>query len=200
MDEHTSSTRRIRLSPHATVVLVLVLTMWVESGISFGLMFGALRTEGVMSLEVAWVLLRLGSVLAVLFFWARGQKRRLFQAIVFANVVLSLGLVASTGRLIDVLVVQAHLDAVALLVDVVRLAVVNVLSFSIWYWIIDPPGIDEAEPASAPWEILFPQRVSPVPGHETWAPRYTDYLYLAFTTSMAFSPTDALPLTRRAKA
>jgi hypothetical protein len=30
-------------------------------------------------------------------------------------------------------------------------------------------------------------------------PRYTDYLYLAFTTSFAFSPTDTLPLIRRAK-
>ena len=32
-----------------------------------------------------------------------------------------------------------------------------------------------------------------------WLPRYTDYLYVAFTTTFAFSPTDTMPLTRRAK-
>ena len=50
-----------------------------------------------------------------------------------------------------------------------------------------------------PWDFLFPQRGADLPHYESWLPRYTDYLYLAFTTSFAFSPTDTLPLTRRAK-
>jgi hypothetical protein len=33
-----------------------------------------------------------------------------------------------------------------------------------------------------------------------WRPRYLDYLYVSMTNSAAFSPTDAMPLTRRAKA
>ena len=49
------------------------------------------------------------------------------------------------------------------------------------------------------WDFLFPQRGANLPHYESWPPRYTDYLYLAFTTSFAFSPTDTLPLTRRAK-
>jgi uncharacterized membrane protein len=49
------------------------------------------------------------------------------------------------------------------------------------------------------WEFLFPQRASSLPHYESWAPRYADYLFVAFTTSFAFSPIDALPLTRRAK-
>ncbi len=173
--------------------------MWGESTLSFSLMFGALRTGAPLSLESAWMLLRLGSIVAIVLLWAQGKKRRLFQAIVFATALLTLGLVGSMARLIDVLVLRKDLDAVALLVDVVRLAVVNVLTFSIWYWIIDPPGIDETQPSPAPIEILFPQRANPIPPYESWSPRYTDYLYLAFTTSVAFSPTDALPLTRRAK-
>jgi hypothetical protein len=32
-----------------------------------------------------------------------------------------------------------------------------------------------------------------------WAPAYADYLFLAFTTARAFSPTDTVPLTARAK-
>jgi uncharacterized membrane protein len=79
------------------------------------------------------------------------------------------------------------------------MAVTNILIFSIWYWIIDPPGIDETKREDAPWEFLFPQRGASLPHYESWVPRYTDYLYLAFTASFAFSPTDTLPLTRRAK-
>ncbi len=50
-----------------------------------------------------------------------------------------------------------------------------------------------------PWAFLFPQRASVLPHCETWVPRYIDYLFVAFTTSFAFSPTDTLPLTRSAK-
>ena len=118
---------------------------------------------------------------------------------IFANSLLTLGLVASTYQMIVVLSSHNNANAVALLNNVVRLAVVNILTFSIWYWLIDPPGIDETQPSDTPWEFLFPQRAASIPGYENWVPRYTDYLHLAFTTSVAFSPTDTLPLTRRAK-
>ena len=32
-----------------------------------------------------------------------------------------------------------------------------------------------------------------------WYPRLFDYVYVSFTNSLAFSPTDAMPLTRRMK-
>ena len=32
-----------------------------------------------------------------------------------------------------------------------------------------------------------------------WHPRLLDYIYVSFTNSVAFSPTDAMPLTRQAK-
>ena len=86
-----------------------------------------------------------------------------------------------------------------LLLDVGLMAVSNILIFSIWYWIIDPPGVEEIARADEPWDFLFPQRGSSLPHYESWVPRYADYLFVAFTTSFAFSPTDALPLTRRAK-
>ena len=53
--------------------------------------------------------------------------------------------------------------------------------------------------ADEPWDFLFPQRASSLPHYQSWVPRYADYLFVAFTTSFAFSPTDTLPLTRRAK-
>jgi hypothetical protein len=100
---------------------------------------------------------------------------------------------------VDVLRGVVTQEAKALLGDVVLLAVSNVLIFSIWYWIIDPPGVDGSVRDDEPWDFLFPQRAQPIPNYENWVPRYTDYIFLAFTTSFAFSPTDALPLTRRAK-
>ena len=32
-----------------------------------------------------------------------------------------------------------------------------------------------------------------------WSPRLSDHLYVALTNGIAFSPTDTMPLTRRAK-
>jgi uncharacterized membrane protein len=32
-----------------------------------------------------------------------------------------------------------------------------------------------------------------------WSPRLSDYLYVSFTNAIAVSPTDTMPLTRRAK-
>lgn len=191
--------RGFRISSLTTVVLVLILTILIESRISFTMMFGAFNFLGQSYLQMIWLLLRVGSVIAVILLWRTNHKRLLFRAIEFATGLLTLGLVTSTLRLVDVLTRNKTINALALLGDVVLLAVVNVLTFSIWYWLIDPPGIDESQLTDAPWEFLFPQRGDTIPGYETWIPRYTDYLALAFYTSVAFSPTDALPLTRRAK-
>jgi len=49
------------------------------------------------------------------------------------------------------------------------------------------------------WAFLFPQRDKSLPHYTSWVPRYADYLFIGFTTSFAFRPTDALPLTRTAK-
>jgi len=92
-----------------------------------------------------------------------------------------------------------HQAVASLLADVVLMALSNILIFSIWYWIIDPPEVEERPGEDAPWAFLFPQRGATLPHYEAWLPRYADYLFVAFTASFAFSPTDALPLTRLAK-
>ena len=47
---------------------------------------------------------------------------------------------------------------------------------------------------------MFPQMSDPDLAAPHWAPSFFDYLYMSFTNSSAFSPTDVLPLTRWAKA
>ena len=131
--------------------------------------------------------------------WLLTRKRHLFRAIIITNGFLTFGLFVNMLALLDALTRLTAQAAESLVVDVVLMAITNILIFSIWYWIIDPPGIDETQRVDEPWDFLFPQRGADLPHYESWLPRYTDYLYLAFTTSFAFSPTDTLPLTRRAK-
>jgi hypothetical protein len=185
---------RFRLSSLMTVAIVLILTILNESQISFSLMSGAYGLT-----QYLWAAVRIASIVAVILFWQINKISSLYWAIFTATALLTLGLVFSTVRLIGMLVGGTQIQGSALLVDVALLALINVLTFSIWYWLIDPPGILELQPTDAPWDFLFPQRAACIPGYENWIPRYTDYLALAFYTSVAFSPTDAQPLTRRAK-
>jgi hypothetical protein len=46
---------------------------------------------------------------------------------------------------------------------------------------------------------LFPQATAPEDVPPDWRPLFVDYLFLGYNTATAFSPTDAMPLTRRAK-
>jgi len=131
--------------------------------------------------------------------WILNRKLALFRAIILTNRVFTVGLILNMLALLDVLVGFSPKAIRSLLVDVVLMAVSNILIFIIWYWIIDPPGIGEDQCLQDPWDFLFPQWANIIPHYESWLPRYTDYLYLAFTTSFAFSPTDTVPLTRRAK-
>ena len=75
--------------------------------------------------------------------------------------------------------------------------VMNVLVFALWYWQLDRGGPLERRTASVREpDFLFPQQTM---GDTAWQPRFLDYLYLAYTNATAFSPTDAMPLSRWAK-
>ena len=78
--------------------------------------------------------------------------------------------------------------------------VINVLVFALAYWEMDGGGpgrraVDTFEPD----DFLFPQQTQ---DHlsKGWSPLFIDYLFLAFNTSTAFSPTDTMVLSRQAKA
>jgi uncharacterized membrane protein len=94
----------------------------------------------------------------------------------------------------------------ALLVSAGSLWTTNILVFALWYWRLDaggPHGRDSRERHTS-GAFLFPQMtLSPeakiASGVDTWSPNFVDYLFLAFNTSTAFSPTDTAVLTRWAK-
>ena len=86
--------------------------------------------------------------------------------------------------------------------------VTNVLVFALWYWRLDAGGPHERDRhvGLLNSSFLFPQMLKPGnqdrdigPESSTWAPHFVDYLFLAFNTSTAFSPTDTAVLSRSAK-
>lgn len=76
----------------------------------------------------------------------------------------------------------------------------NVISFGLAFWFLDRGGpVRRLEPDPPFPDFQFPQHENPRLAPPDWHPRLLDYLYLSFTNSIAFSPTDAMPLTRSAK-
>jgi hypothetical protein len=91
-------------------------------------------------------------------------------------------------------------NAFSLLSSSVAIWVANVLTFSLLYWEIDRGGpYARASKSSAKPDWVFPQPATPEDLPPDWRPLFLDYLYLGYNTATAFSPTDALPLTHRAK-
>jgi uncharacterized membrane protein len=75
----------------------------------------------------------------------------------------------------------------------------NNLSFALLYWLIDSGGPVARARQSAPVDFAFTQHMSPELAPPGWRPVFLDYLHLGFTNATAFSPTDVMPLTHRAK-
>ncbi len=114
-------------------------------------------------------------------------------------------LVASLALLIAGLPV--HRDSPqSLLLSAGGIWVSNILVFASWYWRLDAggPHLRDARGAHTAGAFLFPQMtLSPelrsALGRRHWRPGFVDYLFLAFNTSTAFSPTDVPVLSRWAK-
>ena len=82
----------------------------------------------------------------------------------------------------------------------------NILLFASWYWRLDGggPHARAIRPGHTHGAFLFPQMTMGEAerrhaGFGNWRPGFVDYLFLAFNTSTAFSPTDVPVLSRWAK-
>ena len=119
--------------------------------------------------------------------------------------VVTAGMIISLVLLIAAL--PSHKESPGdLLISASALWCTNVLVFALWYWRLDaggPHGRDR-RPGHNDGAFLFPQMTMPpeikeVAGEVYWSPNFVDYLFLAFNTSTAFSPTDVPVLARWAK-
>jgi hypothetical protein len=101
----------------------------------------------------------------------------------------------------------AHKETPAqLLIAASALWISNLLVFACWYWRLDAGGPHQRDLHGSHTDgaFLFPQmlldpELKREMGEENWRPGFVDYLFLAFNTSTAFSPTDVPVLSRWAK-
>ena len=119
--------------------------------------------------------------------------------------VVTIGMIVSL--LLLVFRLPLHKEAPAqLLRAAVALWTSNVLVFASWYWRLDAGGPHQRDLRGSHTDgaFLFPQmtlspRLRKEMGEDQWSPHFVDYLFLAFNTSTAFSPTDVPVLSRWAK-
>src|SRR6185369_17327266 len=134
------------------------------------------------------------------------SRHRLNNIFGFAvDAVLTLGLTISIVLLVAAL--PSHLESpLALLLSAASLWITNILVFALWYWRLDAGGPHRRDKRAGHrcGAILFPQMTMSdetlkESGQQDWSPDFFDYLFFAFNTSTAFSPTDAPVLTRWVK-
>jgi hypothetical protein len=160
-----------------------------------------------LSIGPDWLLLAVIGVLVAFYLVARQLKSfavctvlgYLQLAVVTADMTWSLYLLLAA--------LPGHKQApIELLRSAAALWVTNVIVFASWYWRLDAggPQARELRGEHTDGAFLFPQmaltqEAQVAMGEDNWSPGFIDYLFLAFNTSTAFSPTDSPVLSRWAK-
>jgi hypothetical protein len=161
-----------------------------------------------LSFGPRWLLLVVVLLLLVPTIVARRRKQHRANQIVGYLVV---GVVTADMLWSLILLVSAlpqHREApIELLRSAAALWITNILVFALWYWRLDAggPNVRDRRAAHIDGAFLFPQmtlnaQAKKEMGEQDWRPGFVDYLFIAFNTSTAFSPTDCPVLSRWAKA
>lgn len=141
----------------------------------------------VVGAPLALMLLRAGT----------GPGRRLHAAIYAYLIFLILASVLKAVMLLIALLTGEDTNGQTLLFAGFGVLIINVLTFGVIYWFLDGGGpVVRADDEVTRWDFQFPQQASDM---KDWIPGLADYLYAAYTNIFAFSPTDTMPLTHRAK-
>jgi uncharacterized membrane protein len=155
-----------------------------------------------LSLGPSWLLLAVIVLLMVpiVVSYRRGDHKITRILTFTANGVITVAMIASLIHLVQG--IPQHLETPrALLRSAGALWIANILVFALWYWKLDAggPSRRERQRGFANSSFLFPQMLDRKGQDPSWAPNFVDYLFLAFNTSTAFSPTDTAVLSRWAK-
>jgi hypothetical protein len=170
---------------------------------------GGLRLALPESLSVGpdWLLLVLVGLLLIPIVWSRMSGLDKLNKVLgyFVTSVVTLDMIWSLYSLVAAL--PSHKEPPQdLLRSAAALWVTNILVFASWYWRLDAggPRARELRGVHTDGAFLFPQmtldqQTKRSMGEQDWSPNFVDYLFLAFNTSTAFSPTDSPVLSRWAK-
>src|SRR5215831_20389827 len=138
----------------ALVIVVISVGDLAQISISSTFAVGELRGQSGLNLatlaDVSY-LIRLSLVTAMAALWLLGRKRVLMILVIIANAYSALVLLIHTGLLTSVLAGLSAETVRDILLDVVLMGIENIVIFSIWYWILDPPGIEEEQPSTERW-------------------------------------------------
>lgn len=163
---------------------------WKLAGLSWWVWLISIGPEAALLVPLAW----------------HRPRRRLEQLGHRRTVALALlGVVSLTnalllGALITSLIQGNEKSGGQLLLKAVTVWGTNVIAFGLWYWGFDRGGpVRRLQPDPPPPDFQFPQMENPQLAAPGWYPQLVDYIYVSFTNSIAFSPTDAMPLSRWAK-
>ena len=170
---------------------------------------GGLRLALPESLSVgpSWLLITLVALLIIPTLWARYRGLDDLSKILgyVLTSIVTVDMVWSLCLLVAAL--PSHKEAPQdLLRSAGALWIANILVFASWYWRLDAggPRARELRGVHTDGAFLFPQmaldqQAKREMGEQCWSPGFVDYLFLAFNTSTAFSPTDCPVLSRWAK-
>ncbi len=128
------------------------------------------------------------------------NRRRIRAAAVGLTALITLMNLGSLLQLVSALIGgKAGANGQTLLLDAVNIWVTNMIAFALWFWTIDRGGpAAGAQVEKETSDFLFPQMTNAAAAPH-WTPGFIDYLFLSFTNATAFSPTDTMPLSGRAK-
>jgi hypothetical protein len=170
---------------------------------------GGLRLALPESLSVGpdWLLIVVVGVLMIPTVWARyrglDQLNKILGYVLTS--IVTVDMVWSLGLLLAALPLHKE-SPPDLLRSASALWITNILVFASWYWRLDAggPRARELRGVHTDGAFLFPQmtlkhQAKRDTGQQGWSPGFVDYLFLAFNTSTAFSPTDSPVLSSWAK-
>jgi hypothetical protein len=153
----------------------------------------------------AWLVLAVPGLVLCLDLWLGARRvgfagTRSAALVLLAVIVLGnlLGVVFLVGGLVSTS--SDELGGGQLLLTAAAIWIANVVVFGLVFWDLDDGGPFEraGKERKAP-DLQFPQDENPDLAAEGWSPRVWDYVFVSLTAATAFSPTDAMPLTLRAK-
>lgn len=186
----------------ALIVVMLLQTLLAEALTVIGLIEEVTGTDFFDPETNALITLLEGGMIAlIVFFWlanfVRAARWTTCAYLGYGTFTLAASVLGLVFTLTERKTPEAAFD---LLWDAFVVWTINVIIFSVWYWLIDGGGVDQrARGQVARPDFLFPQQANEIPGWAEWKPGWFDYLFLAFSHSTAFSATDTAILSRRAK-
>jgi uncharacterized membrane protein len=154
-----------------------------------------------LTLGPPWWLLVLTVLVAPGTFVLRSRGfMRAHRMVAFGTLAATTVAITASGVYLVQALLSHTVDAADLLRGGALVWVANVLTFALWYWEVDGGGPAHRHATQrGSSDFAFPQTVIGHGADVHWLPDFVDYLFLAFNTSTAFSPTDTMVLARRAK-